>query len=64
MSSYFWGEKIRDIEKDGMVGVIFFLIYNDFYFFFKVFFQFSTVQHGDPVTHTYIHFFFSHYHAP
>ena len=24
----------------------------------------STVQHGDPVTHTCMHSFFSHYHAP
>ena len=29
-----------------------------------MFCQFSTVQHGDPVTHTCIHSFFSHYHAP
>ena len=27
-------------------------------------FFFPTVQHGDPVTHTCIHSFFSHYHAP
>ena len=26
--------------------------------------QFSTVQKGDAVTHTYIHSFFSHYHTP
>ena len=25
---------------------------------------FSTVQHGDPVTHTCMHSFFSHYHLP
>ena len=25
---------------------------------------FSTVQRGDPVTHTHIHSFFSHYHVP
>ena len=41
---------------------------NDFYFFhynwFTVFCQFSTVQQGDPVTHTCIHSFVSHYHAP
>ena len=41
---------------------------NDFYFFhyswFTVFCQFSTVQQGDPVTHTCVHSFFSHYHAP
>ena len=40
---------------------------NDSYFFhyswFTVFCQFSTVQQGDPVTHTCIHSFFSHYHA-
>ena len=30
---------------------------------FSAFCQFSTVQHGDPVTHTCIHSFFSHYHA-
>ena len=41
-------------------------------FFFCYFFNscfpntiiFSIVQHGDPVTHTYIHSIFSHYHAP
>ena len=46
----------------------FFLFYNNFYFFhyswFTVFCQFSTAQQGDPVTHTCIHSFFSHYHAP
>ena len=39
-------------------------LFNDFYFFhyiwFTVFCQFSTVQQGDPVTHTYIHSF-SHF---
>ena len=25
---------------------------------------FSTVQHGDPVTHTHTHSIFAHYHAP
>ena len=34
------------------------------YSWFTVFCQFSAVQHGDPVTHTCIHSFFSHYHAP
>ena len=34
---------------------LFFFIFLIFYFFF------STVQPGDPVTHTYIHYFFSHY---
>ena len=42
-----------------------FLFYNDFYSFhyiwFIVFCQFSAVQHGDPVTHTRVHSFFSHY---
>ena len=45
-------------------------ILNDFYFFhyswFTVFCQFSTVQQGDPVTHTCVHSF-SHiilHHAP
>ena len=38
---------------------------NDFYFFSIIAgLQFSTVQQGDPVTCTYIHCFFSHYHAP
>ena len=31
---------------------------------FTVFCQYSTAQHGDPVTRTGIHYFFSHYHAP
>ena len=31
---------------------------------FIVFYQFSAVQHGDPVTHTRMDSFFSHYHAP
>ena len=35
--------------------------FNDFYFFhdrwFTVFYQFSTVQQGDPVTHACIDFF-------
>ena len=34
------------------------------YSWFTVFRQFSTVQQGDPVTHTHIHSFFSHYHVP
>ena len=34
------------------------------YSWFTVFCQFSTVQQGDPVTHTHIHSFFSRYHAP
>ena len=34
------------------------------YSWFTVFCQFSAVQQGDPVIHTYMHSFFSHYHAP
>ena len=37
------------------------------YCFFNSYFPntfFSTVQHGDPVTHTRTHSIFSHYHAP
>ena len=33
------------------------------YTWFTVFCQFSIIQHGDPVTHTCIHSFFSHYHV-
>ena len=47
---------------------IFFFILNDFISSiiagFTVFCQFSTVQQGDPVTHTRKHSFFLHYHAP
>ena len=35
-----------------------------YYSWFTVFCQFSTVQHGDSVTHACIHSFFSHYNAP
>ena len=39
-----------------------------FFFFFSMLFPqynfFPTAQHGDPVTHTCIHSFFSYYHAP
>ena len=41
--------------------VIFILFH---YSWFTVFCQFPTTQQGDPVIHTYIHSFFSHYHAP
>ena len=46
---------------------ILFCFFN-FYLFNYLFFPntlhfFSTVQQGDPVTHTCIHSFFSHYHA-
>ena len=34
------------------------------YIWFTVFRKFSTIQHGVQVTHTCIHSFFSHYHAP
>ena len=50
------------------VNIKLIVLLNDFYFFhyswFTVSCHFSTVQQGDPVTHTYIHSFFSHYHAP
>ena len=41
---------------------LFFLLLIYFFNFPNIFF--STVQHGDLVTHTCIHSFFSHYHAP
>ena len=51
-----------------MAFQFYFIFYNDFYFFhysrFTVFCQFSTAQQGNPVTHTYIHSFFSHYRVP
>ena len=34
------------------------------YSWFTLFYQFSTIQHGDPVTHTCIHSIFARYHAP
>ena len=44
-----------------MAHYFFFNFYNDFYFShysrFTVFCQFSPVQQGDPITHTYIHSF-------
>ena len=42
------------------ISVSFFFHYS----WLTVFCQHSTVQHGDPVTHTCTHSFFSHYHAP
>lgn len=42
----------------------FFFHFNEFfshYSWFTVSCQFSTVQQGDPVTHTYVHSFFSHF---
>ena len=44
--------------------VSFFYIMIFIFFPLQVFCQFSTVQHGDPITHTCIHSFFSHYHSP
>ena len=43
---------------------ILFYNYKNFYCYFPNTIFFNTVQHGDPVTHTCIHSFFSHYHAP
>ena len=47
----------------GNILVLFFIMIFMFfhYSWFIVFCQFSTVQHGDPVTHTCIHSFFSHH---
>ena len=63
-SWHWWDFPYSSTAKDSF----FFFIYDDFYFFhcswFTVFCQFSTVQQGDPVTHTCTHAFFSHYHAP
>ena len=44
-------------------GIFIFILIFFHYSWFTVFCQFSTVQQGDPVTHTSIHSFFSHYHA-
>ena len=46
-----------------VVSFLFFLLWFFHYSWFTVFCQFYTAQQGDPVTHTYIHSFFSHYHA-
>ena len=43
---------------------IYWFLFFFYYSWFRVFCQFSTVHHGDPVTHTCIHSFFWHYHAP
>ena len=60
--------EVRQLISSRILNDFFMFINNDFYFFhyswFTVFCPFSTVQHGDPVTHTCIHSFFSHYHAP
>ena len=40
----------------------FILLFINLFYFPHTFFP--AVQHGDPVTHTCIHSFFSHYHAP
>jgi len=42
--------------------VMIFLFFH--YSWFTVFCQFSTAQQGNPVIHTCIHSFFSHYQAP
>ena len=44
------------------IMIIYIFIFH--YTWFIVFCQFSTIQHGDPHTHTCIHSFFSNYHAP
>ena len=57
------------------MGFMYLFIFFSFFFFLILFFSlffcyfpntifFSTVQHGDPVTHTCTHSIFSHYHAP
>ena len=48
-------------------GKIFFFLIKKIFFhysWFAVFCQSSTVQQGDPLTHTHTCSFFSHYHAP
>ena len=45
-------------------GFFFFYLFFIFLLLFLQYNFFSTVQHGDPVTHTCINSFFSHYHAP
>ena len=35
-----------------------------YFFISPIHYFFPTIQHGDPLTHTCIHSFFSHYHAP
>ena len=56
------------LEKSTTAYFIFFFYIMIFivfhYSWFRVFCQFSTVQQGDPVTHTCVHSFFLHYHAP
>ena len=65
--SYKWNHVIRSrLSLTSLTSHVFFFIfkkfYNDFYFlrcsWFTVFSQFSTVQQGDPFTHTYIYTFF------
>ena len=48
-----------DTKKWKKIDNVFLLLFPQHTFFFS-----STVQHGDPVTHTCIHNFFSHCHAP
>ena len=53
------GEIRQEALLEGFILFYFISIYNDFYFshygWFTVSCQFSTVQQGDPVTHTCIH---------
>jgi len=40
------------------------LVHVFFFYHLFIYIYFSIVLHGDPVTHTCVHSFFSHYHAP
>ena len=65
-------ENIRTISQNlwDLAKAVFFPLVRQFInYFLKIFYFpnalfFSTVQHGDPVTHMCVHSFFSHYHAP
>ena len=59
-SSTFLNKILRKIYLDFSVKKLFFY----FFLFPQYIIFFPTVQHGDPVTHTCIHSFLSHYHAP
>ena len=69
LTQKFWvlGKESRHTKEFCIIknSLYFLFLYNDFFIIagFIVFCQFSTVQQGDAVTHTCIHFF-SHYHAP
>ena len=60
--------KGRSYLQETLWGLLLFKFYNDFYLFhyswFTMVCPFSTVQQGDPVTHTCIDSLFSHYQAP